>query len=189
MRAILCSLLASLGAAASAQTIFFDNFDSQTPGPNRANYTTFDNWDVTDGTVDLWSGFGGAGAIVDLDGSSANPGVFATKTSFGLSAGQEYRVSFQLAGNQRNASSDAVAVRFAGLQQDYVIGANDPWTEFGFNFTPVSNTSSKLAFENGGADNFGAWLDEVKIEAVPEPGIMAALGLGGLFAVRRARKA
>jgi hypothetical protein len=178
---------AILSGAASAQTIFFDDFESEAQTGNVLNYNSFINWDVTDGTVDLWTGFGGNGQIVDLDGSTADAGLFSTKTSFNLNAGTAYRVSWRMSGNQRVSSPDTVDVSFGGATNSFVVNRDDPWTEFSFLVTPASAMSSKLSFQNSGGDNFGAWIDEVEIEAVPEPGTLALLAFGGALIARRRR--
>jgi hypothetical protein len=87
--------------------IFFDDFNGETTGLNKANFA---NWDVTDGSVDLVSGVGfcapaASGNCVDLDGSTGNAGVFSTKTTFNLPAG-DYELSFVLGGSHRGGTDD-----------------------------------------------------------------------------------
>ena len=77
----LAALLAG-ASAAQAATVFSDNFNSDSLG---LNYTAFVNgWSVSDGTVDLigtgfFDFYPGNGNYVDLDGSSSNAGVLASR--------------------------------------------------------------------------------------------------------------
>jgi subtilisin-like proprotein convertase family protein len=71
------------------------------------DYCKFANWNVVDGHVDLiGNGFldflPGNGLYVDLAGSTApHGGEMISKNTFGLLAGKTYRLSLELAGNQR----------------------------------------------------------------------------------------
>ena len=71
------------------------------------NYTGFANWDVTAGQVDLigpglFDFLPGNGLYVDLMGSTSTAyGTLKSKVTYALESGHTYRVSVQLAGNQR----------------------------------------------------------------------------------------
>jgi len=191
LAALLSATLFSLSV--NAGVIFQDDFDSELPnGGSQTNYDDFQNWDVTDGTVDLISTpnkwgltcAGGTGKCVDLDGSNRNAGTLES-ISLTLDPGT-YTLSFDISGNQRNSTSDSVVVRLDGfLSETFTLSANDPWQTIVRDITLTSQTTSKLIFEHRGGDNIGIMLDNVSL--VPEPGTLALFGLGilSLVAVRR----
>ncbi|MCA3567466.1 hypothetical protein, partial [Bradyrhizobium sp.] len=114
---------AALAAAAGAQAapLFVDGFDGENGNITALNYGSFAHFTVGDGTVDLIgtpNGYGivcagGAGACVDLDGSTGNAGAL-TSTPLALTAGS-YTLSFDLSGNQRGGSDDTVEVSVGDL--------------------------------------------------------------------------
>jgi hypothetical protein len=83
MRWLLCIVIAlGIATTAHADTLLLnDNFDSENGGVGYAGgYTSFANWSVSSGTVDL-AGFGSwafipnyAGVYVDLDGNNCQAG-------------------------------------------------------------------------------------------------------------------
>ena len=100
---------AQVDPASAGVILLFDDFNSEA-GPASA-YSSFDNWDVTAGTVDIITGLGalnpdpnGHGIFVDLDGTDfiepLRAGRMETKTEFVLVAGT-YTLQFDLAGSHR----------------------------------------------------------------------------------------
>jgi PEP-CTERM motif len=179
---------------ATATVIFSDNFNAENGGVVNAstlNYTAFTNWTVSDGTVDLigpgfFDLYPGNGLYVDLDGSTEDAGKMTTKVSF---APGTYRLTFLLGGNARHAGPDNVFVGFGGVVLVAInIADSDPLTTYSF---LLNSPGGALTFEDLGADNQGAILDNVVLEQVPEPGSLLLLG-GGLAALgvwRRRRSA
>jgi hypothetical protein len=157
------------------------------------DYDSFANWDVTDGFVDIVSngylGLTGDGSFVDLDGSGFDAGVLSSKTEFTFDAGTPYRISFLLGGSQRG-DTNTVEFSVDSVSDSITLDSNDPYTLFTYNWTPAVNTQSKIVFENiNSDDNLGLFLDDVKLEVVPEPATMFALGAGlAALAARRRRK-
>lgn len=106
-------LIALSASMAQAGTLFSDTFASE-PAPGATgslNYTTFNNFTVIDGYVDLLDtpntyGITGTDIFVDLDGSGGEGGQIETKNSFNFNAGQLVTLSFDASGNQRNANAD-----------------------------------------------------------------------------------
>ena len=171
-------------ALAGPTYIFDDDFDSENGGNYQLNYTGFDNWVVSDGSVDL-IGEGspydyqpGHGLYVDMDGSSNDAGLMTS--SIALDPGQ-YLLSFELAGNHRNNDNESVAVLVelgSLVSQTYSLNQNDPFTLYENYFTVDSVTTVSLSFEGAGSDNVGMLLDNVKIQAVPVPGAFLLGGIG-----------
>lgn len=177
IRTLVPLALLTVAAAARADiTSLTDNFDSE---PGGQNYDQFANWNVTGGSVDLLDFGLGQGLSVDLDGSSTGPGLLSTKEAF---APGTYNLSFDLAGSQRGDTND-VTVTFGSYSTVLTRDGSDPFSTV--SATVTLNSSAMLSFQNGGNDYVGALLDNVKVQAVPEPTSLAALGLGGLAFLRR----
>ncbi len=193
--------------SANAFVVFEDNFEdydfTSSVWSNLTSLTkpgdTSPTWVASDGTFDVigvgtpYDYFGGAyGQYLDLDGSSSNASdIYA---SGDIDAG-DYLLSFDLAGNHRNASFEqvTVSVALAGFSEAFSLSQNEGFTTFTRVFTIDTPGTGSLMFSSFGGDNVGMLLDNVKIESVgstvPEPAtiVLFATGLAG-FAVRR-RKA
>lgn len=193
--------LATTCGSAAAQTVFFDNFDNETPALNQAP----SNWDQVRGTVDIIGNgpnggpfhdfLPGNGYYVDLDGSTGAAGLISTPIS--VHAGNLYELSFDLAGSQRgdtntvtygiDLNSDAVA-DFSGSA---TLLSGQGFMRHSLLFT--ANGGVRVMFDHAGGDNIGLLLDNVSVAvAIPEPEtyalLLAGLGLLG-FAARRRVKA
>ena len=201
------ALLALSSVAGAFPTVVFqDNFDAETgsgngaSGQSKSAYNAFLQWTVSDGTVDLVFNtdfgidcFGGAGKCVDLDGATNDAGVM-TSIALNLAPGS-YEFSFQLAGTDAGftqAGSNAantVDVSIGSLFVDSItVAKGDPYASYGGNFSVAAPTIVSIVFANQGGDNFGAMLDAVKLQMVPEPGTAALLALGlAALASRRTR--
>lgn len=209
--ALLPLLLCLTGAPVAAVTIFHETFDGEAgtgqgvSGGSGINYTGFASWTVAAGTVDLIAHgdfapaageiacYGAAGKCVDLDGSSA--GGTLDSVSLLLDPGT-YELSYALSGvassfpQAGSNPSNTVEITVAGFYFDSVVRAKgDPWEIFGGQFTVLSSTSVEISFRDLGADSFGVMLDEVRLEAIPEPATasLLALGLLGIAARHRGR--
>jgi hypothetical protein len=107
-------LLAS-AAGAQAATVLTDSFDTE---GTSLNYNSFDNFTVSDGTVDLVNHntysincFGGAGKCVDLDGTTMDAGIL-TSDAFAFEAGDTVTLTFQARGNDRERPLDILLAGF-----------------------------------------------------------------------------
>lgn len=162
------------------------------------NYTGFKNWNVDFGTVDLiGNGFfdllPGNGLYIDMAGSSPIfPGQITTKQSFTFQPNITYRLSFDLAGNQRAnlpgyalvaqivPMGNEVQINAAGMQVAqpsptifsqtvFVSDYTQPFTKYAFSFTvPVAVTGFicfTQLFTQGSADpDYGVLLDDVALD-------------------------
>ncbi len=187
---IAAAILALSGAARADVTVFTDNFDSNGLGLN----ATPSGWSVSAGTVDIIGNPGffdfipGSGRYIDLDGSTGNAGILAK--SFLLTAGVQYTALFDMAGSHRG-SAESVTANFGTTGAGYAVASAAGWTNHSLAFTPSVSGWYSLSFENAGNDNVGALLDNVSIQAVPEPETYAMMlaGLGLMGAIARRRKA
>ena len=166
-------MTAAMAAPGSPELLFFDDFSDD--GPPALSYASFANWTVSSGTVDLLGNPPGYGIpsisstnIVDLDGTSSPPdaGVLATKTTFPLPPGT-YRLSFDIAGNQRGGATDSVMVSLGGVfSETFIKNSSDPLVMIQRDIVVVSNTSGKIVFDHAGGDNIGILLNSVKLERI-----------------------
>lgn len=185
-----------------AATLFSENFaDEALAFASQLNFTDFDPFTVSDGTVDFIAGsaFGitcETFGCVDLDGSTGNSGLLSAPLSF--LGGVTYTFSGWMSGNQRNGATEDVQFGIVGgVSAAVTVAPGNVFQEYGFSFTPANDLSSALFFQDQGNDNVGAVLDRVSVTfdaddtqppIVPLPA-SALLLLGGLGALRTARHA
>lgn len=193
--AIMAATVVSVfSVSATAATVFSDNFDTDALALNQTIFNG--GWVVSGGTVDLIGNPGffdflpGNGRYVDLDGSSSQAGEFHKDLS--LTAGLQYTLAFDLAGNQRG-SVENVNVNFGSAVDNLTVNSSDGFSNHTLLFTPSTTGIYSLIFQNAGGDNVGALLDNVSVSAVPEPEtyamLLAGLGLLGFMAGRRKESA
>ena len=165
-------------------------------------------WTVTGGSVDYigtyWNGHDGTHSL-DLAGNA--PGSIA-QTISGLTIGQNYAVKYWLSANPdgglspRNGAltitqgltSDVRPFSFTGpVGRD---GSGNIHYALDVKYFKATATSATLTFSADPATSggfFGAALDDVSVSPTPEPeayaSMLVGLGLAGLVARRRARKA
>lgn len=152
------------------------------------NYDSFINWDVIGGTVDLQgNGFvdllPGNGLYVDLAGTTpSQKGRLQLKTPISLVAGNNYRVSLELSGNQReNLTPDSARVRVFFLVNDVpqylldqAILINDFTQDFhfyNFTFSAPADVDAYISVQQedqpvGGDARIGLLLNSVRFDNV-----------------------
>ena len=162
----------SLVTVDEATVLFADNFDAENNSAGVFDWTSFANWNVLAGCVDLHgNGFvdvqPGTGLYVDLDGSCDVGGTIETKAAFTLQPGN-YVLEFYMAGNQRIESSDTVNVSLGSLyQEQFVVRQRDRFELRTRNISVPSETTARIRFENLGGDGRGALTDLVRLRRVP----------------------
>jgi hypothetical protein len=158
----------SLVTVDPATVLFADDFNAENNQVGIYNWTSFANWNVLDGCVDLHgNGFHdvqpGTGLYVDLDGSCEAGATIETKTAFTLQPGA-YVFEFWIAGNQRISASDTVNVSLGSLyQEQFVMQQRDRFALHTQNISVPSETTAAIRFQNLGADGRGALVDLVRL--------------------------
>lgn len=162
------------------------------------NYSSFTNWDVTRGAVDLvgkgsnglplYDVLPGNGMYVDMVGTdpisragvAESPdgtyeGKMESKTTFNFVVGKTYKLSFYLAGNNVNRDGDfGVDVSISGgvLAADSIVISDklQPFTLHEYEFTVASPLSGKIIFDShdNPGANVGLLLDRVTLENVTD---------------------
>jgi hypothetical protein len=163
--------------------MFEDNFDAEALDSSgyTFNYTTFEEWTVIGGTVDLISfpnqlllspgGYGdnqpADGVTVDLNGSNLHDGVLETQRSFTFYAGVTYRIGYALGSPYAETNGVRVEVMdvfSAEVSQNGIV----PFAGYSSEFTADTTTTAKLRITSlGDDDNVGLFLDAVTLERLP----------------------
>ena len=188
--------IALTAGAASAATVFSDNFDTDTQGVN----ATPAGFTVTSGSVDVigtgfYDFYPGNGNYVDLNGSTGQAGTIEQDIS-GLTVGTSYTLTFDYAFNTNSGNNEVLSFGIDGVATSLPLNAAPAsFQTYTYNFT-YTGADDTLFFADAGTtpgDNGGPVLDNVLIvtAAVPLPAsgllLLGALGAAGL--ARRRRKA
>lgn len=147
------------------------------------DYTDFINWTVTAGHVDLFAPdlfdvLPGNGSYVSMVSNIAPyTGELTSNDSFTFTAGETYRISFYLAGNQRmDLGNQNLTVKIGdGTVFSQIVSIQDfeqNFTKFSYNFTPQVDVTGQLIFtelgNNAQGSYFGLLLDNIAIENITD---------------------
>lgn len=178
--------------------------------------TDIDGWEVMEGSVDwvrstVWNASQGAYSI-DMNGTSAPgdpPSVGSIRTMISTTIGTAYRLTFDVSGyngfgNTTNPKQLEVSVKAVDLLGDTAEISNTNHQFFATNsssvtplaltwetrvvtFTATQATTTVTFLSRTTNNHSGVLLDNVSIEAVPEPatGLLAALAGGAALRRRR----
>jgi hypothetical protein len=189
---------ALLGGRAFADTVILqDNFDSDAPPvlnwPGDSKFTSTSppgSIDLIGAPPQFFDLQPGHGYYVDLDGTTGSnndpAGQLTSVLSFGPGA---YKLTFDLAGNLRNAPSETTTVNLGDFTTSLTPANTDPFVTHTITFSTAA--SGHLVFTDLGPSNQqGNLLDNITLASVPEPATwaMMIMGLAGVGAALRNRR-
>lgn len=120
--------------------------------------------------------------------SFQGPGTGSISQDLATAVGVEYIVEFSIAG--AFGAQHSIIVDAGGINSLTQNATNGEWTTHSFNFVATGTTTTLTLSDNLGAGSTtdsDLLVDNISVTAVPEPGSMALLGLGGLLLARRRR--
>jgi hypothetical protein len=162
----------SLNALTPRKILLAEDFNGENDGVYRLNYTAFAQWDVTAGSVDLvgtppFDDFlpTRQRMYVDLDGTSKAAGTLRSRTRFDLAPGT-YRLEYKLAGTPRpNQPPNTVIVSLGDVFTETItLQSYAPLQAYTHTIRVRSRESANLTFEHLGGDDYGIFIDDIRLE-------------------------
>lgn len=196
----LCIVSFSLAVITDAHAnLLINGSFEQGPNSNTNNIppgsTAISGWIVTrapiDGEVSTAGGWQAADGTHSLD-LNGSPGVGGIAQTFGTVSGQQYQVTFSLAGNPTTARITSLGVEAAGQSAAFSFNTtgktlfNMGWVTKSWTFAATDSVTTLEFFSTDTLDsNIGPALDNVSVAAVPEPGpitlVLSSLVVLGWF--------
>lgn len=197
-RVLALSAVCACAAISSAQNIVknggfeLSSVPTGTFVTKNAGNLTLDGWVIGGDSIDHVGTLGWAyegTQSIDLNGTQTyfnSAGSVAQMLA--TTIGQEYKVSWRMAGNPQGApDTKSVEVFFGGVSRGVFTSPNSlSWGLQTFSVF-ATGANSELKFVSLDPTPYGALLDDVSVEAVPEPATMSALVLMGIAALRKRR--
>lgn len=200
------SLLGLLSSSATAANLIvngsFENGSFVGPDFTRvsAGENTITGWTVGGNAVDWHDSTsftspqdGNFLVDLNLDGNGLPSDTGTLSQSFSTIAGNQYQLTFYLAGTDNFSNPRQVTVDIAGINQTFSATTSPNtalvWEEQTLLFEATSS-STTLTFSSPDSTGFwGPLLDNVSVQSTPEPSsVMALLGIGGLGLLSRRKK-
>lgn len=159
---------------------------------------SIDNWNLNTGSWGVfywyWENdgvFTAQDGVRGLNMSSGGSPTESISQSFNVLANVSYDVSYYVRERDVGTSLDSSILLGSGsatgtLSQN--AGTTSGWTLWSYSFTPDTSTTATLTFSQASGGANGLFLDNISVLAVPEPTLLALLGLGGLLIAWRRRK-
>lgn len=177
-------------------------YDTLQPGSYPDVNNLLPGWSIDSGDLDLigtyWNAATGSQSI-DLSGLGAGQ-ISQTLTTVN---GQQYALTFYMSGNPDNGALDTnkqvqVGIGTSSQTVSYDVSVFNPTTGAGGNmqwqlqtitFTATSS-STTISFLSLNSNPYGAALDDIQVNEIPEPAtlLLFGVGLGGLGLWRRSQK-
>lgn len=170
---LLAACSAGMRASAAPPAVLLEeSFEGENDNRYSLNYTRFARWEVVRGSVDLvgtppFDDFlpREQGMYVDLDGTTRQAGTLRTRESIRLMPGV-YRLAFSLSGTPRpNQPPNTVIVTVGrAYRERFTLPSYAPLRQYTRTFRVRTETSAHLAFEHLGGDDYGIFVDDIRLE-------------------------
>lgn len=160
-----------VGPGSQPALLLAEDFNAENDARYRLNYTDFERWTVTDGTVDLvgkppFDDFlpTSQGMYVDLDGSTQAGGTLESREDFALPPGR-YELRFKLAGTPRpNQPANTVVVSLGqAFQESITLKSYAPLQTYTRSIRIRRTTAGRLRFQHLGGDDYGIFVDDIEL--------------------------
>lgn len=178
-------VLAGIAATGSAEFIVNGDFSLAVPSNGTGNGWTSFNIDSAGGWRATGGNPGGTFFLNDAGSTTTNPSIQQTIT--GLTIGQAYVISGdETVANSSTGTNSDFGVEIDGHLWEYTVPVGS-WLHFSETFVASSTTVTLLLTgeRNGDSD---PRIDNISLDAVPEPLSLLALGAGLSAMLRKRRK-